>query len=47
MIADMIEFGEWLSNNKLDEFGKNLNLDEDYLFIIKFNQNLGNSNLRV
>lgn len=37
----MIEFGEWLSNNKLDEFGKNLNLDEDYLFIIKFNQNLG------
>ena len=42
MIADLIEFGEWLSNNKQDEFGKNLNLDEDYLFIIKFNQNLEN-----
>ncbi|CEL24110.1 hypothetical protein [Methanobacterium formicicum] len=42
MIADLIEFGEWLSNNKQDEFSKNLNLDEDYLFIIKFNQNSEN-----
>ena len=42
MIADLLEFGEWLSNNKQDEFSKNLNLDEDYLFIIKFNQNSEN-----
>ena len=25
MIADLIEFGEWLSQNKQDEFAKNLN----------------------
>ncbi len=42
MIADLIEFGEWLSQNKQDEFAKNLNLDEDYLFCLKFNENLGN-----
>lgn len=40
MITDLIEFGEWLSKNKQDEFGKNLNLDVDYLFCIKFNKNL-------
>jgi CRISPR-associated protein Csh1 len=42
MIVDLIEFGGWLSKNKQDEFGKNLNLDGDYLFIIKFNQDLEN-----
>lgn len=42
MITDLIEFGEWLSKNKQDEFGKNLNLDVDYLFCIKFNENLEN-----
>lgn len=41
MITDLIEFGEWLSQNKQDEFGKNLNLDADYLFCIDFNENLG------
>jgi CRISPR-associated protein Csh1 len=40
MIADLIEFGEWLSQNKQDEFGKNLNLDEDYIFRVKFDENL-------
>lgn len=40
MITDLIEFGGWLSKNKQDEFGKNLNLNVDYLFCIKFNENL-------
>ena len=39
MISDLIEFGKWLSQNKQDEFGKNLNLDSDYLFCIKFDKN--------
>ena len=46
MLADLIKFGEWLSLNKQDEFAKNLNLDEDYLFSIKFNLNLRNFEIR-
>jgi CRISPR-associated protein Csh1 len=41
MIADLIEFGEWLSQNRLDEFAKNLNEEEDYLFCVKFNNASG------
>lgn len=42
MIADLIEFGKWLSENKQDEFGRNLNLEDDYLFCVSYNKNLKN-----
>lgn len=42
MIADLIEFGKWLSENKQDEFGRNLNLEDDFLFCVSYNKNLKN-----
>ena len=31
MIGDLIEYGKWLSNNDLDDFGKDTK-DADYIF---------------
>lgn len=36
MIGDLIEYGKWLSNNDLDDFGKDTK-DADYIFIVNYN----------
>ena len=35
MINDLIEYGKWLSNNNLDDFGKDTK-DEDYIFVVSY-----------
>ena len=36
MIGDLIEYGKWLSNNDLDDFGKDTK-DADYIFVVNYN----------
>ena len=36
MIGDFIEYGKWLSNNDLDDFGKDTK-DADYIFVVNYN----------
>ncbi|MDD6047832.1 MAG: hypothetical protein PUB95_00035 [Methanobrevibacter ruminantium] len=36
MIGDFIEYGKWLSNNNLDDFGKDTK-DADYIFVVNYN----------
>jgi len=38
MIYDLIEYGKWLSENNLDNFGKDTK-DKDYILLVNFNNN--------
>lgn len=38
MIYDLIEYGKWLSENNLDDFGKDTK-DKDYILLVNFNNN--------
>ena len=35
MIGDLIEYGKWLANNDLDDFGKDTK-DADYIFVVNY-----------